>query len=78
MNGGMIESAMLRLWKGVSTIGGAQRQRPAFSELLDGSSRIPFADNTLSVLKQTLVVPVGSLTTFARSVNFSCDAAPSL
>ena len=49
-----------------------------FSGLLEGLSKISFAARTLSAEKQTLVVPVGNLTTFARSVSLSCDAVSSL
>ena len=52
---------------GYQTLG----RKMTFSGLLEKSSSISFAASTLSAEKQTLVVPVGSLTTFARSVNFS-------
>ena len=54
-------------------VGGEQ----TLSGLLEGLSKIVLAASTLSAEKQTLVVPVGNLTTFARSVSLSCDAASS-
>ena len=54
-----------------------QEGRETLSGLLEGLSNIVLAARTLSAEKQTLVVPVGSLTTLARSVSLSCDAASS-